>query len=407
MPQKTEPKGVREIAALPVTAKGEARAGLEHVQEYLARFGYLDRDVAKTNENDEYTSYALETFQKKHGLPVTGNLDEPTKKEMTKARCGLPDMLNAIDFATTCRWTKRNLTFAFDTGTADTAGEFTAVRNAFKTWAAIVPLTFTEVATNQAPDLFVDWRPANDPDHSMVGTVLAHADFPPGCSVITNTLPKPLHFDDSEHMWTIGAVANAFDIETVALHEIGHLLGLAHSNVAGSVMFPTVSDNFTKRSLTADDISGIKSLYPHQDNWRWCHKCQGMFFNGHATKGSCPTGGAHESTGSGNYSPAHNLGTSAGWQADWRWCSKCEGMFFGGHATKGVCPKDHAQHTLAGSGNYSHMHNFNVAPGQQRGWRWCQKCEGMWFGDNVSQGSCPASGTHSKVGSGNYSVVHR
>jgi hypothetical protein len=70
------------------------------------------------------------------------------------------------------------------------------------------------------------------------------------------------HFDDSEHQWVVGSVVNGFDIETVALHEIGHILGLQHSNVAGSVMFPTVSSNSTKRALTADDLGGVRELYP-------------------------------------------------------------------------------------------------------------------------------------------------
>ena len=96
---------------------------------------------------------------------------------------------------------------------------------------------------------------------SMVGGTLAHADFPPPCGVVTNTLPKPVHFDDSEHTWSDGAVANAFDIETVALHEIGHILGLGHTTVNGAVMFPTVKSNFTLRVLQNDDRDGIRSLY--------------------------------------------------------------------------------------------------------------------------------------------------
>src|SRR5215210_7012318 len=75
--------------------------------------------------------------------------------------------------------------------------------------------------------------------------------------------PKPLHFDDEEeHTWVDGAVAGGFDIETVTLHEIGHLLGLDHSDVSGSVMWAYVSPNSTLRTLQADDLAGIRSLYP-------------------------------------------------------------------------------------------------------------------------------------------------
>jgi hypothetical protein len=34
-----------------------------------------------------------------------------------------------------------------------------------------------------------------------------------------------------------------------------------------------------------------------QENWRWCHKCQGLFFGDNAASSKCPAGGAHEATG--------------------------------------------------------------------------------------------------------------
>jgi Matrixin len=102
---------------------------------------------------------------------------------MTKSTCGLPDMFNGVAASTRCRWTQRGLTYAFNNGTNDIAGqdEFQAVRNAFSTWASIVPFTFTEVGVNNNPEIEIDWRNANDPDSSMVGSVHAHADYPPGC----------------------------------------------------------------------------------------------------------------------------------------------------------------------------------------------------------------------------------
>ena len=83
-----------------------------------------------------------------------------------------------------------------------------AVRRAFKIWAkAGVGLSFHQAEVdndddnnnddgNANPDIFVEWRQAADPDHSMVGGILAHADFPPGCSVIVSGLPIPLHNDN-------------------------------------------------------------------------------------------------------------------------------------------------------------------------------------------------------------------
>lgn len=263
MAQKTtEPFAA--VKAARSLAKGQQDPGFEAVQDFLQRFGYLRANSFQISRLDDVTAEGLTRYQRQHGLPATGSFDDQTREMMTTHRCGMPDLDNAVAFSTRCSWPNPNLTFAFEDGTNDVAGaaEFQAVRNALATWAAAAPVTFTEVGRNQNPDVAVDWRPANDPDHSMAGGVIAHADFPPGCGVITNSLPKPLHFDDSENQWAVGAAANSFDIETVALHEFGHILGLQHSNVAGSVMFPTVSSNSTKRALTADDLGGIHDLYP-------------------------------------------------------------------------------------------------------------------------------------------------
>jgi hypothetical protein len=260
-------KTIQPFAAVRATrsmSKGEEDAGFKAVQEFLQRFGYLRPRTYRDNQLDGATAIALTRYQQRNGITPTGNFDAQTRDQMTTHRCGMPDLDAGVAFSIRCSWPNPHLTYAFEDGTGDVAGnaEFAAVRSAFATWAAAVPLTFTEVAMSQNPDIVIDWRPASDPDHSMVGGVLAHADFPPGCGVVTNSLPKPVHFDDSEHQWVVGAVAGGFDIETVALHELGHILGLQHSDVSGSVMFASVSSNFTKRALMADDLGGIRELYP-------------------------------------------------------------------------------------------------------------------------------------------------
>lgn len=61
-----------------------------------------------------------------------------------------------------------------------------------------------------------------------------------------------------------GCSGSAVYLEDVAIHELGHSLGLAHSSVANVTMEPTMPGycDFTQMSLESDDIAGIESLYP-------------------------------------------------------------------------------------------------------------------------------------------------
>lgn len=135
-----------------------------------------------------------------------------------------------------------------------------------------------------------------------------------------------------------------------------------------------------------------------QRNWRWCSKCQGLWFGGNAGS-KCPAGGAHIKTGSGNYSLVHNA-TNVPGQANWRWCSKCQGLWFAGNSTQGKCPAG-GSHIKIGSGNYTLAHQTGAG---QANWRWCNKCQGLWFAGNAGS-KCPATGAHSQTGSGNYRLV--
>ena len=136
-----------------------------------------------------------------------------------------------------------------------------------------------------------------------------------------------------------------------------------------------------------------------QDGWRWCRKCQGLWFAGNRTRGACPSGGGHQQTGSGNYRLLNNSPGSGG-QRDWRWCRKCQGLWFSGNQTDGICPAGGAQ-TRVGSGDYT-----LTTDSGQRDWRWCRKCQGLWFAGNRSDGICPGGGAHSQAGSGDSGLNH-
>jgi len=75
-----------------------------------------------------------------------------------------------------------------------------------------------------------------------------------------------------------------------------------------------------------------------QSGWRWCRKCQGLFFGGdYMSAGVCPADGNHDGTASADYSMIYGTAGNAGWTQDnWRWCHKCQGMHYG---AGGICTK--------------------------------------------------------------------
>ncbi|MFC1505779.1 matrixin family metalloprotease [Thermoproteota archaeon] len=254
------------------TAKrGEKDPEIEKVQKYLTRFGYL-RTTVRIGKLDYTTSKSIKLFQQCFGLKVTGDLTAETVKAMESKRCGTPD-IGIIESSTNgesavsnftqsgCKYTHHNFTYQFLNGTTDITGttEHNAIRNAFTTWDSVLcGVTFQEL-TSGSTNFLIGWFTGNHGDgypFDGIGNTLAHAFFPPPCG---GSHAGNLHFDDAE-TFSLTGTGTTLDLETVGLHEIGHLLGLRHSSVNGSVMFPTYGG--VRRNLTQDDIDGIRELYP-------------------------------------------------------------------------------------------------------------------------------------------------
>ncbi len=72
-------------------------------------------------------------------------------------------------------------------------------------------------------------------------------------------------FDYGIEFFHFMSALHRFLMETVALHEIGHLLGLLHASVPDAVMQAIAITNSTRRVLMQDDIDGFRSLgYPFE-----------------------------------------------------------------------------------------------------------------------------------------------
>jgi hypothetical protein len=128
-----------------------------------------------------------------------------------------------------------------------------------------------------------------------------------------------------------------------------------------------------------------------QEGWRWCIKCQGMFYGiRYSGPGPCPAGGNHDGSQSGHYY-IREEGAAPGQQGGWRWCAKCMGLFYSGpNNNVGHCPAG-GGHDKTGSAAYAAIIGENAVQ-RQGGWRWCSKCQGMFYSVG-SGGVCPADHT--------------
>lgn len=134
--------------------------------------------------------------------------------------------------------------------------------------------------------------------------VLAHAYLPPFPGGVSS--PGDVHFNHA-FSWSTATPTpvGSFDVETVALHELGHSLGLDHmGTVAGDVMFPSYTG--VKRTLTAGDIGFMTTIYGPAGHaaactGACCHSsmvcsddteatCLGLGFTWQGPGTACPTG---------------------------------------------------------------------------------------------------------------------
>ncbi len=201
-------------------------------------------------------------------------------------------------------WSETDLTYGFINHTPDlsVASQEAAIAGALNTWASVTPLTFTKVPDCgkpfnardcDTPDIRIQFGGGDhgggpdDPNFDGVSGTAAHGFYPPPNGL---SAAGDLHLDEAERWSTSGS---GVDLQSIALHELGHSLGLTHAtavqcpNAVSStrpIMCGTIIG--TDRSLAQDDINGIQHLYGQPDN-----ACGGRAVTVELAKDERPTSG--------------------------------------------------------------------------------------------------------------------
>ncbi|XP_008106258.2 matrix metalloproteinase-20 [Anolis carolinensis] len=227
-------------------------------QEYLDKY-YTPQEghhVGEITSGDSMTK-KVQQMQAFFGLRVTGKLDYSTMDVIKRPRCGVPDIANYRLFPGEPKWKKNTLTYRVKkyTPSLSHAEVDKAVEMGLKAWSAAAPLNFVKTTSGEA-DIMISFENGDHGDSYPFdgprGT-LAHA-FAPGEGLGGDT-----HFDNAEK-WTMGM--NGFNLFTVAAHEFGHALGLAHSADPSALMYPTYKYQHPFGfHLPKDDVKGIQALY--------------------------------------------------------------------------------------------------------------------------------------------------
>jgi len=181
-----------------------------------------------------------------------------TMRAMELPRCGVKDDTEtrkkryALEGS---KWRIHQLTYRFQNYTTDMLQNKVTneIAKAFQFWSNVSSLTFRRTYALPANiDIrFISGSHGDIQDFDGPGGTLAHAFFPQHGGDV--------HFDEDE-FWTSESRSGT-NLLQVAIHEIGHALGLGHSEVPSSIMAPFYKGFQNNVALHSDDVAAIRYLY--------------------------------------------------------------------------------------------------------------------------------------------------
>lgn len=171
----------------------------EDAVSWLNKYGYNPCLNTDAQCSLSFTSL-IQDYQKRYKLKVTGKLDDATKQQMNRPRCGIKDKpVGELTVASlsSYKWSRSSLTYSirgYPTQLSSTQTN-NIIREAFQAWTDYVSLRIDPVCSTCPADFVIDFARETHSDNYPFdgsGGTLAHAFFPEDGRV---------HFDKDEP-WT-------------------------------------------------------------------------------------------------------------------------------------------------------------------------------------------------------------
>jgi len=161
-------------------------------------------------------------------------------------------------FRPTTRWNRSDLTWSVTLNpNLNSAAQETVFNAIFAAWGEVTPINFTRVASNG--DIRISFERGEHGDDfpfDGMGRRLGHAWFP------SSSRGGTVHLCADED-WAVPGKTGQFDLFTVALHEVGHALGVEHTLAEPAVMAYSYGGGMA--ALSSDDIAAVRRLYGNRE----------------------------------------------------------------------------------------------------------------------------------------------